>query len=162
MNGAAPTDQSQDAGSTDDVAILSWQSHPARERPLATVAALIVIGALAVLVSQLAEARAAGIGAAVLLCLVLHRFFFATGYEISREQIVVNTLFGSRRLSWSEVRLCAFGSRGAWLSPLSRRSWREGRRGIHILFGRQRDAVLRRIRECLPEGVVARAEEAAD
>ena len=78
-----------------------------------------------------------------MLCLALHRFFFVTRYVVDEHGVSMATIFGRKHLDWSEVRRCERGPRGAWLSPLVRRSWREGRRGMLVLFGAHRETVLK-------------------
>ncbi|MBN2448426.1 MAG: hypothetical protein JXO22_16990 [Phycisphaerae bacterium] len=146
-NTAPATDVSQD---------FAWEAHPARERPAAALLAIIVILALAALVYHLAGTAVAGVIAAIVLCLALQRFFFASRYELSADGITAATLMWQRRLRWDEVRLAQFGSQAAWISPLPRRSWREARRGVHVLFGPRRDEILTQLRARLPDTVEQR------
>lgn len=128
----------------------SWTAHPARERPAAAVVACLVIMALAAGVQQTTEHTGWGILAALVLCLSLQRFFFATSYEIDDEGVAASSLMGRRSIAWRAVRRIERGSRGAWISPYrTRRRW-EGRRGVHILYGSQRDAVLKILGERIP------------
>jgi hypothetical protein len=131
----------------------AWQAHPARERPLTAAAACAVVFALALAVYALSEAAVWAVFAVLVLCLSLNRFFFATKYEVDADGITAAMPLATRRLRWCEIRRAELGSRAAWLSPLPRRSWREARRGIHVLFGTHRAQVLTRLRACLPHDV---------
>lgn len=128
----------------------TWRAHPARERPLTAIMAGVCVFALALSVYAFSGTTAWAVVSAVVLCLSLSRFFFATHYEADADAITMRASFGRRRLVWSEIRRAEFGPRGAWLSPLGRRSWREARRGIHVLFGARREEVLAQLRARLP------------
>lgn len=128
----------------------TWRAHPAWERPLAGLAAGVCVFALALSVYSFSGTTAWAVVSAVVLSLSLSRFFFATHYEVDADAITMRASFGRRRLVWSEIRRAEFGPRGAWLSPLGRRSWREARRGIHVLFGARREEVLAQLRARLP------------
>jgi hypothetical protein len=84
----------------------------------------------------------AGIIAAGVLVLVLDGYFFPTKFVIDAQGVTFEGLLAARRLCWADVRRWERGPRAAWLSPLARRSWREGRQGVLVLFGQQRDQVL--------------------
>lgn len=125
---------------------LTWVAHPARERPIAaalTSAAVIVAG---VAIGGLAEMAWVGAVAAGVLVLALHRFFLPAEYELDADGLTVTTVMGTQRVRWNEVRLVAVDRRGAWVSVLPRRSWREARRGIHILYGQRQDEILAALR----------------
>lgn len=137
---------------------LSWRAHPARERPLAAVACVVVIAALAGAVYGATESEAWALAAAVVLCLSMGRFFFPSRYEITAEGIEAwMPLFVHRRLRWGEVRRVEVGHWAAWVSPYTRRQWREARRGVHLLFGRKGGAVVERLRRTVPAAFEARA-----
>jgi hypothetical protein len=76
------------------------------------------------------------------MCLALHAFFFATSYRIDERGITSVSLMGRRRLNWADVQRADIGRDGAWVSPHRRRTWRESRRGVHILYGRNRGEVV--------------------
>lgn len=122
-----------------------WEAHPARERPLAAVTAILVILAFSLAVYLFSESAIWAVVAAVVLCLAQSRFFFATRYTIDADLIRARYLFSARELRWDEVRRVDVGALAAWISPYKRRSWRESRRGVHVLFGKRREEVLRRV-----------------
>ncbi len=112
-----------------------WTAHPARQRPLAAAAAIVVIVALAALVADLGGHPAWGVFAAVVLCLSLHRFFFASSYRIGPEGVHARTLAGTRSLPWDQIRRVELGTRAAWCSSFARRHVMDFRRGVLLLFG---------------------------
>jgi len=126
-----------------------WRAHPARERPLAALLAVAVIVAFGWAVYLFSQQRLWAIGSSVVLCLALARFFFGCRYVLDQTGITQITTFTRRRLRWENVRRVEVGSLGAWLSPSARRNWREGRRGVHVLFGGQREQVLAHLRRAL-------------
>ena len=123
-----------------------WTAHPARQRPAAAVAAIFVIVAFSILAADLGGHAAWGIGSAIVLCLSLHRFFFASRYRIDSAGVHAETLFGTRSLSWDEIRRVELGARGAWCSTFARRHMLEYRRGVLLLFGPQREAAVTALR----------------
>ena len=128
---------------------LTWTVHPAAERPGHAMLAEAIIASLCVLVGlALRYLGAAAVALAVLL-LVLHRFFFSSRYEVDDEGVTLRTVLGTRRVAWRDVQRCEWGARGVWVSPRRRRTWREERGGMLILFGRHRADVTPRLRACL-------------
>lgn len=124
-----------------------WTVHPARERPLATLAALAVIVAFGAAVFAFAESRVWGVAATAALILALNRFFFPSEFAIGPDGVRARLpLLRTRALSWAEVRRVEAGSRAVWLSTYPRRHWREYRRGVHVLFGRHGPEVMERLR----------------
>lgn len=138
---------------------LAWESHPLRERPLAGLGTIVVIVLLGGLVTDWMGHVAWGWLAVLALCLSLHRFFFATRYRIDAQGIEARTLAGVRRVAWPEVRHARIGERGAWLSPSPLPNWRDGRRGVHVLYGRQRDKVVAELRRRLAPAEEIRSEK---
>jgi hypothetical protein len=128
---------------------LTWTVHPAAERPGHAMLAAVIIAALCVLVGLAVRYLGAAAVALAVLLLVLHRFFFSSRYEVDDEGVMLRTVLGTRRVAWRDVQRCEWGARGVWVSPRRRRTWREERGGMLILFGRHRDAVRPRLRECL-------------
>lgn len=123
-----------------------WTAHPARQRPLAAAAAIVVIVALAALVADLGGHPAWGVFAAVVLCLSLHRFFFASSYRIDAAGVHARTLTGTRSLPWDQIRRVELGTRGAWCSSFARRHVMEFRRGVLLLFGPDPQAAVAALR----------------
>ena len=124
---------------------LTWSAHPARERPLTAVAAVAVIIAFATVVYGVARDPLWAVGATIVMCLVQSRFFFSTRYAITPNELTISTLLTTRRLAWREVRRIDIGSHAAWATPYRRRTWREYRRGIHVLYGSDPPAVRARL-----------------
>jgi hypothetical protein len=132
----------------------SWTVHPARERPLTTLgisAMVLVVGGYVQVESGL---LIVGIGAMLVLVLFWQRFFFPSSYSIDSEGLSESGVTGEKRLLWQDVRLAQIGTQAAWLSELPRRNWREGRRGIHVLFGKQRERVVAEMTRYLPREIL--------
>lgn len=128
-----------------------WTAHPARERPLAAVGAACVIVLFAGATYLFSERETWALFVTAVFCLALNRFYFVTRYSISDDEITARLpLLRTRTLRWDEVRRIEIGPNGAWVSPYRRRSWREQRRGVHVLFGRQRERILRELRSRAP------------
>ena len=90
--------------------------------------------------------------AAVVLVAALNRFFFPSRFVIDDQGITARYFFRRQRLRWDDLRRFAHDRNGGYLSSRSRRSWLDAYRGLHILFGEKRDAVIEHIRDRLPKG----------
>lgn len=130
----------------------AWRAHPARERSAAALLAVIVI--LAVCGAVLLSAGSVGwaAGSAVILVVALNRFFFPSRFAIDADGITASYPLRSQRMTWVGLRRFVFDRHGGYLSTRARRSWLDAYRGMHVLFGSSRDAVIERIRAHLPEG----------
>lgn len=139
-------------------AAFTWSVHPARERPVRTVLVSGVILLAGRFVQLESGLLIAGFGAMLVLVLVLQRFFFPSRYRIDAAGLSEFGVWGQRTILWSAVRLAEIGGHGAWISELERRHWREGRRGVHVLFGSQREKITAHLRAHLPETVTPPAD----
>lgn len=130
---------------TDDpAATYAWTAHPAGQRPLAALAAVLIIALISSATTAFEGGLAWPLLSALILCLSLNRFFFTSYYELDADGITVRAPFGRRRLRWSEIDRAEFGRYAAWLAPA--RGGRNARRGILVLLGREREEVVSRIR----------------
>ena len=130
---------------------LAWRVHPARERPVAACAALVVIAAMAWLSADLMEHAGWGVFAAVVLLVALQRFFVPSEYCVDAEGVTVRLPWTTQRYRWEAVRRFVHGERGGFLSSRSRPSALDAFRGMPLLFGRRREEVIACIRRHLPE-----------
>jgi hypothetical protein len=126
-------------------AAFSWRAHPARERPAAGALAVGVIVAASLLVGTSAGAWW-GVFSAAVLVLSLSRFLLASRFTIDDEGVTARYPFGRQRLAWQQVRRMHVDAHGGYLSTRSRPSRLDAYRGMHLLFGGARDAVLAEIR----------------
>lgn len=133
----------QEAG---DGGTFTWRVHPALERPFASVTALVVILAIGIAVHQFSQSKLWAFFATLVMCLSLHRFFFATHFLIGGLGVSAHTLFGKRVLAWEDVGRVVYGSHSAWVSPFTRSTVREARRGVLLLFGKHREDVLAQLK----------------
>lgn len=130
---------------------LIWRVHPARERPVAAVFALLVIAAVCWLVALLMESPWWAILPAVFFLLTLQRFFFPNEFRIDREGITAESAFAKTRFHWSEIRRFRHDEHGGFLSTRRRSSMFDGFRGMHLVFQNNHDQVVARIQAQLPD-----------
>jgi len=123
----------------------TWRAHPAREHVGRTFGALLVMAALAVAVAFTAQSAIWGVGSFVLLILFLNRYFLPSRFEMDAEGITARFPLVRRRLEWRDVHQVVTGRLGAWLSPRRRPSFYDPR-GVQVLYGPERDAVVSRMR----------------
>lgn len=149
--------QSSTTTDTDESGAFTWRVHPALERPFASVTALVVILAIGIAVHQFSESKLWAIFATLIMCLSLYRFFFATFFLIDSLGVSAHTLFGKRVLPWEEVGRVVYGGHSAWVSPPTRSSVREARRGVLLLFGKHRKDVLAQLKRRVPADRIQKA-----
>jgi len=128
----------------------SWQAHPAAERiGAALVGSLIVVAAASAIYASF-QSIAWSVLALVVLVLSLNRFYFRSRFRIDSEGITARFPLRSQRCRWADIRRFMADDHGGYLSTRAKRSWLDAYRGLHILFGRQRRAVIDQIRTHLP------------
>ncbi len=132
----------------------SWQAHPARER---VGGALAGVGVIAAVGGAVYLSFGGGWSSLSVIVLVgaLNRFFFPSRFTIDPEGITARYPFRTQRFQWGDLRRWAVDRHGCYLSTRARRSRLDAYRGMHVLFGRCREAVLDGIRDHLAKGDVA-------
>ncbi len=124
----------------------TWQAHPAGER----VGAAVLGGAVVAAIAAAVLVTTGSLGWAALSIAVLgaslNRFYLRSRFEIDAEGISARFPLRTLRLPWTDVRRFVVDGHGGYLSTRSTRSWLDAYRGMHILFGADRDAVIERIR----------------
>ncbi|MDA0803767.1 MAG: hypothetical protein O2819_08470 [Planctomycetota bacterium] len=99
---------------------LIWTVHPARDRPVATVIACAVVGAMAALVTTLQQDWIWGAGAALVLFIVLSPFFLPTRYTADDWGMTAEFPLRRVKLAWVDVKRSIVGARGALLASTIR------------------------------------------
>lgn len=123
----------------------TWMAHPARQNPgrAAMGGALI-----------LAITGAAGFSfgpwwaalSAIVLTLSLNRFFFPSRFVIDDRAITARYPLRSVSMRWVDVRRFVVDVNGGYLSTRTRRSWLDAYRGMHLVFGDDRERAIAMIR----------------
>ena len=128
----------------------SWTAHPASERVGAAVAGLAIVAAVAGALFLSFQSLAWSGFAVLVLVASLNRFFFRSRFTIDDDGITARFPLRTRRLVWTDVQRFLIDAHGAYLSTRRRRTWLDAYRGLHLLFGRDRDAVTEHVRVHLP------------
>ena len=115
----------------------------------AAVLALTAIAGLACLTAGLMQDIAWGIAAAGGLFVALRRFFLPSTYSIDGEGIAVQCAWSRHTCRWCDVRRFLQDRHGGYLSTRARGSAADAFRGVHLLYGDNRDAVVARIEQFL-------------
>ncbi len=141
---------------TEDLATdFTWQAHPARERIGAAALALSVIGAFTGVVGLSVQSLVWAAAVCLVLLAALSRFFFPSRFMINADGITARYLLRTQQIKWSDIRRFVQDDRGGYISTRAKRSWLDAYRGMHILFGTQRETVIKRIRARLEDGAAA-------
>ena len=133
----------------------TWQAHPARERVGAATLAISLIGALAGAVGMSFQSPIWAAAALLVLLAALSRFFFPSRFMIDADGITARYLLRTQQIKWDDIRRFVQDDRGGYISTRAKRSWLDAYRGMHILFGTHREAVIKRIRARLSDGAAA-------
>ncbi len=134
------------------LASFTWHAHPAGERTGPAVLGLVIVAALAAAVWMAVHSIAWTVVSAIVLMAALNRFYFRSRFEIDSDGITARYPLRTKRLRWSDTRRFVVDDHGGYLSSRSKRSRLDAWQGLHILFGRQRTAVIERIQSHLGEG----------
>lgn len=125
--------------------VLTWRVCPARERPLATALALLVIAAACWLTVETMGDPWWAVLAAGFFLITLHRFLLPSEFRIDADGVTARSAFTSAKVRWSDVRRFQHDSQGGMLSSRRRPSILDSFQGVHIVFRGNRDEVVRRI-----------------
>lgn len=129
----------------------TWRAHPARERLGAAVAASVIIFTIATTIYISFQSFTWSILALFVLLFALNRFYFPSRFVINREGISAHYPFKRQRYCWKDIHRFVDDKYGGYFSTSKRSSRMDAYRGMNILFGQQREDVIKLIREHIRE-----------
>lgn len=135
--------------------VLFWRVHPARERMLAAAFALAVVLAMAALTAAIMQSLGWGLLAVAVQIVALRRFFLPSEFQIDAEGVSASGVWSRQQYRWDEIRRFLCDGRGGFLSTRSNGSSLDLFRGMHLIFGNNREAVICRIQSRLREETTA-------
>lgn len=115
---------------------LRWKSHPARERPLATVVVVIFILIIFYFVYDISNNFLMVVMAFLIFFIALTTFFFPTTYTVDERKVTIKYLFTLKERNLSAFRSAYPGRRGILLSPFLGPTRLENFRGFYLRYGR--------------------------
>ena len=118
-----------------------------QKRPLVTALVTIFILVISMLVYLAMESKAFSVLALVVLFASLARFYLPTKYRLTDRGITVKSLTQTVNKPWSMYRSCYPDKNGILLSPFAEPSRLENFRGIFLLFGGNREAVISTVKD---------------
>jgi len=120
---------------------LSWKSHPARERPLATILVVLIISLLLLIVYYLTEKNILMLVMAALIMLIsLSTFFFPTTYAIDSKKVTIKYQYTVKERNLTAFRSYFPEQRGILLSPYLSASRLENFRGFYLRYDKNNKA----------------------
>jgi hypothetical protein len=125
----------------------AWSAHPAGLHPRRAVAVALVIAAFAALLGMACGSMLVSVISALVLMVSLNRFYFTSRFEIDAEGITARYPLRTQRLEWASTRRFLHDQFGGYLSTRARASRWDAFRGMHLLFGADRDAAIAHIRQ---------------
>ncbi len=114
----------------------SWNSHPAKERPVAAVVVLTAILTIFYFVYDITGSPVMVLVAVLIFMISLSTFFFPTKYTVDEKQVVIKYLYSSKERNLSAFRTIFPGRRGVLLSPFLGPSRLENYRGFYLRYGK--------------------------
>lgn len=126
---------------------MKWLSHPARERPGATVAYIAIILFAGVLATVVMGSNAWwGLVGIVVLFLSGWTYFLPVHFRMDEEKVEKKSPFGKEVKLWAEVRSIVADKYGVLLSPFPHPTRLAKFRGLSVQFSSNREEVLEFIR----------------
>jgi hypothetical protein len=144
---------------------LTWKSHPARERPLATVFVVIFIIVIMSMIYYIMDRNLFMMALAGLIFTIsLSTFFFATTYTVDENKATIKYTFSAKERNLSAFRQCFPDTRGILLSPYLSPTRLENFRGFYLRYGKDNkpavDAFVKKLLEKQNERTVVESNEA--
>lgn len=115
---------------------LQWKSHPARERPIATIFVSIFILIIFYFVYDITKEPLMVVMAAAIFLVALTTFFFPTRYTVDERKVTIKYLFTLKERNLSAFRSVFPGQRGVLLSPFLVPTRMENFRGFYLRYAR--------------------------
>ena len=125
--------------------LFEWAAHPAAERPGMTALACAIISLLGA-AAWVSFGWIWAAGCVMVLVFSLNRYFFPSRFSLDDDGLTARYLLRTQRMRWRDVRRFTSDARGGYLSTRSIASRLDAYRGLHIIFGRHRQAAIERIK----------------
>lgn len=120
---------------------LTWVSHPARARKLATTLVVIFLLMVYILVFELTHSMIMVVLAILLFTISLSTYFFPTRYEVTTDKVTIRYLFTTVQKDMSSFRSYYCDKNGVLLSPFVGPSRLENFRGLYLRYHQNKDEV---------------------
>lgn len=120
---------------------LSWVSHPAKVRKIATTMVLLFIVAVFIVVYSVTYSILMVMLAAFIFLGTLSTFFFPTRYELTKDKIKAKYLVNRVEKEMKNFRSYYPDKNGVLLSPFTRPSRLENFRGLYIRYHQNKNEV---------------------
>lgn len=120
---------------------LTWKSHPARERPAATIFVVILIAVIMSMVYYVMDKNAFMMALAGLVFTIsLSTFFSPTTFTIDENKVEIKYTFSAKERNMSAFRKAFPETRGILLSPYLSPTRLENFRGFYLRYGKDNKA----------------------
>jgi len=118
----------------EDRSKLEWRSHPARERPMATAALLVIMLTASWAAAEVMQNLWWGLVGMAMLLLAMWGYLLPTSYVLDGVGVTKKSLFGSEKRNWREIRSFVTDRRGMLLSPFPTPTRLAKFRGLSLQF----------------------------
>lgn len=120
---------------------LTWVSHPAKLRPLATVVVAVFILLMFWIVFALTQSGLMVLLTGAIFVGALWTFFFPTRYDLNKSKVKVQFTFSTREKDMTSFRSYYPDKNGVLLSPFVKPSRLENFRGLYLRYHQNKDEV---------------------
>ncbi len=120
---------------------LTWVSHPAKARKLATVLVVIFLLMVYILVYEVTQSMVMVVLAILLFTISLSTYFFPTRYEVTAEKVTIRYLFTTVQKDMNSFRSYFCDKNGVLLSPFVGPSRLENFRGLYLRYHQNKEEV---------------------
>jgi hypothetical protein len=140
-------DQSAASEQPHEEVLLSWETHPAKDRPLVAVIVGTFLVVLACLVYLWTESWFFVAITALVLWGSLSQFYVRTKFVFTGNKVKVHYVVNKIEKEWSQYRSFYEDKNGVLLSPFLRPSRLENFRGLYVRFAHNRDQVMEIVKQ---------------
>lgn len=130
--------------------VVQWRIHPVTRRPWVSAGVTLLILLFAALVYYSTESRLFTVFSLVVLFASLAKFYLPTTYRLTNTAVQVKTTTQTLTKNWTLYRSFWPDKNGVLLSPFPVATRLENFRGLYLIFGDNREEVLRFIEAHIP------------
>lgn len=122
--------------------LLTWTTHPFRNRPLISILVVVLIMAAGMAAYYTMDSKAFGVLAMVVLFASLAKFFLPTKFILTDKTVTIKSTTQKITKPWTMFRSFYPDRNGVLLSPFAEPSRLENFRGMYLIFSDNREQVI--------------------
>lgn len=128
---------------TEPIIELAWTTLPAKKHPARTLLVSLFLLVITGIVYSMTSSAFFAALALVVLFASIAKFYLPTRFTLTDREIIIKSTTQTIKKEWSQFRSFYPDKNGVLVSPFVGPSRLENFRGVYLIFGNNRDAVLR-------------------